>query len=138
MNKIERIEADYSLIHNSNDCYTRVYFTMYFNNGGNIKRVIYTNKNSTGNCQIDVIGSLENFLYKDFEKEEIPIVKKALLDFAEKLGKPCLMVDVKPYVLKRLKQLFKKEDFILEAPYVSTNGNKLTICIIKLSDYYED
>lgn len=80
----------------------------------------------TGNCQWLSIRSFEDLLR--CTNEEMTVLLQTVF---KDHGKPLFLVDVLDQWVEELKNRFTEDEILMTSPYISTNGSKLTMFLIK-------
>ena len=89
------------------------------------------NYSPTGNCQIMSLRTFTNLQY--FSDKEIVEIFECM---AKATAKKCIMVDIKEIMYPLFKRIFSiKNDTILNAKFVSTNGSHMRHIVFKLDKF---
>lgn len=87
----------------------------------------------SGNCQWFCIRNFAQF--NDLNLESASILLKKI---CYKIPKAMFMVDIKTYLLEDegvIKELLKDAEIVLSTPYLSTNGSKMTMMLVKTKKF---
>lgn len=85
----------------------------------------------TGNCQIMSLRTFNNLQH--FSDKEIVEIFEYM---AKETAKKCIMVDIKEIMYPLFKRIFSiKNDTILNAKFVSTNGSHMRHIVFKLDKF---
>jgi hypothetical protein len=90
----------------------------------------------SGNCQWFCIRNFAQFNNLDLDSARI-LLKKICC----KVCKAMFMVDFHTYLLENggtIKELLKDADFVINTEYLSTNGSKMTMMLVKTRKFIED
>lgn len=93
----------------------------------NAKIGVSVDYSPTGNCQFYTISDFCCLLMGHNETLFAP----AMVEIQKKMLKPMLLIDLNDGYVSALKKHFTDEDFLLMAPYESTNKSRMTLFLIK-------
>jgi len=88
----------------------------------------YIIPSATMNCQLSVGGCMGSFIAKS--KNIIADLK----DIRSKIGGNILLCDIKESYMATFHKKIPAKNIIMLSPYTSTNGSKMNICLIKMTN----
>lgn len=88
---------------------------------------------STWNCQMQVCGGIEDFIFVANTKSDPKDFVLSFFKFMlQKLGKPLLLFDISQSKVESLLSYLNRGSLVMKSNFVSTNGSNRTILIINI------